>query len=485
MLKGIIHSPMEYFDRTPMGRIVNRFSSDIVTVDYTIPWAMSSMLGMMFGIISSLAVIGVTAPVMILVFVPVALVYRNIQNIFISSSREITRINAAMRSPVIAHLQETIGGISSIRAYDQQQRYISDNEKYMENNVRVAYTDICTARWLSLRLESLGDFVLLGTMMFAIVMLHLFGVADAGAVGLSITYAISMTGFLGSSVSSYVSAENAMTNLERIVEYANLPAEAPPIIDDRRPAESWPAQGVVEFRDYSTKYREGLDCVLKNISFCVKPAEKVGIVGRTGAGKTSLTLALFRLIEATDGQILVDGQDISQYGLYDVRSRLSIIPQDPVLFVGTIRENVDPLGAHADLDIWQALEHAHLAEYVRSKGSGLDLEVAQGGSNLSVGQRQLVCLARALLKQAKVLVLDEATAAIDNHTDNVVQRSIREQFRGCTVLTIAHRPNTIIDSDRILVIDNGEVAEYDTPENLLADPNSLFSSIVGESNMQD
>ncbi|KAJ2635833.1 hypothetical protein GGF40_003368 [Coemansia sp. RSA 1286] len=484
MLKGVMRSPMEYFDRTPMGRIVNRFSSDILTVDYTIPWAMSSLLSMAFGIVSSVSVIGITTPVLIIALVPIAFIYRYIQRLYVSTSREITRINASTRSPIVAHLQETIGGISSIRAYRQQQRFVADNEKYMENNVRAAYSNICIMRWLSLRLESLGDFVLLGTTMLAIVMLHFFGIADAGAVGLSITYAVSMTSLLGSSLSCYVEAENAMTNLERIIEYADLPAEAPETLEHSRPEQSWPAQGQVEFRNYSTKYREGLECVLKNVSFRVEPMQKIGIVGRTGAGKSSLTLALFRIIEATAGQILVDGQDISQYGLLDVRSKLSIIPQDPVLFAGTIRENVDPLGVHGDLEIWHALAHAHLAEFIRSKDQGLDLEVTHGGNNFSVGQRQLVCLARALLKRAKVLVLDEATAAIDNITDNIVQQSIREQFRDCTVLTIAHRPNTIIDSDKILVIDNGEVAEYDTPGNLLADPNSLFTHIVSECDSQ-
>ncbi|KAJ2829061.1 hypothetical protein IWW50_001059 [Coemansia erecta] len=257
------------------------------------------------------------------------------------------------------------------------------------------------------------------------------------------------------------------------------------VIEDRRPSESWPGQGMVEFKDYSTRYREGLDLVLKGLSFRVLPNQKVGIVGRTGAGKSSLTLALFRIIEAAGGQILLDGEDISKYGLFDVRSKLSIIPQDPVLFAGTVRENLDPFNNYSDQDIWQALEHAHLADVIRAKDERLEFLVTQSGENFSVGQRQLICLARALLKRAKVLVLDEATAAIDNATDTIIQESIRKEFKHCTVLTIAHRLNTIIDSDMILVVDGGKLAEYDTPQNLLENENSLFAKLVEEAKASD
>ncbi|KAJ2844058.1 hypothetical protein IWW36_005327 [Coemansia brasiliensis] len=272
-----------------------------------------------------------------------------------------------------------------------------------------------------------------------------------------------------------------MVQLERINEFANLPSEAPETIEDNRPAKNWPDQGTIEFKNYSTRYREGLDLVLKGLSFKVKPMQKVGIVGRTGAGKSSLTLALFRLIEAATGQILIDGQDISQYGLFDVRSKLSIIPQDPVLFAGIVRENLDPFDKYSDQEIWSALEHASLADFIRSKDERLEFLITAGGENFSVGQRQLVCLARALLKKAKILVLDEATAAIDNQTDVIIQQSIHNEFNDCTVLTIAHRINTIIDSDMILVLDAGQLAEYDTPENLLQNKDSLFAKLVEES----
>ncbi|KAJ2829048.1 Multidrug resistance-associated protein 1 [Coemansia erecta] len=276
-----------------------------------------------------------------------------------------------------------------------------------------------------------------------------------------------------------------MVQLERVNEYAQLPSEAPATIEDNIPSSSWPESGAIEFKNYSTRYREGLDLVLKGLSFSVLPRQKVGIVGRTGAGKSSLTLALFRIIEGAGGQITVDGKDISEYGLHDVRSKLSIIPQDPVLFAGTVRENLDPFNKYSDQEIWAALEHSHLADFIRTKDDRLEFEITQGGENFSVGQRQLICLARALLKQAKILVLDEATAAIDNETDSIIQESIRREFKNCTVLTIAHRINTIIDSDMVLVMDGGKTAEYDSPQNLLKIKDGLFAKLVEESKLSN
>ncbi|KAJ2784706.1 hypothetical protein GGI15_002181 [Coemansia interrupta] len=484
MLLGVMHSPMSYFDVTPMGRIINRFSSDMMTCDLTIPWAISAIFIVMFNIISSVAVIGISMPILLAAFVPIFFVYRHIQHMYSASSREISRIVSSTRSPVYSHIQETISGAASIRAFAHQQRYVADNELFMENNVQASYINYCTKRWLALRIEWLGDLILLCVTLFAVGILHYCGHGDAGLVGLSITYAISLTNSLSSSVSSYVDAENAMTDLERIVEYSDLPSEAPKIIDSNRPPASWPEQGMVEFRNYSASYRDNLELTLRDVSFCVQPMQKVGIVGRTGAGKSSLTLALFRLLEAASGQILIDGQDIAQYGLFDVRNKLSIIPQDPVLFAGTVRDNVDPIGSYTDQQIWNALENAHLAEYIRSKNKGLDFEIEQSGNNLSVGQRQLICLARALLRRARILVLDEATAAIDNETDAIIQESIRKQFKNCTVLTIAHRLETVTDSDMILVVDGGMVAEYDTPENLLANESSLYFQLIQESKKQ-
>ncbi|KAJ2737623.1 hypothetical protein H4R23_001706 [Coemansia sp. Cherry 401B] len=485
MLISVLRSPMSFFDVTPLGRILNRFSSDLQRCDEMLPRSVSSMVNTMVNVISAVSVIGLSTPLMLVIMFPLAFVYRYLQQRYLYSSRELRRLDSTTRSPIFAHFQESIGGVSTIRAYSQQPRFIYENEHRVEQNIRAYYTYLSLNRWLSLRLETLGNTVMLGTTLLAIVSLQYFGYGDAGLVGLAVTYALDFTSSLNWSVRSYTEVENSMIQLERVTEYAALPSEAPEVIEDKRPSAEWPERGVVEFKDYSTRYREGLDLVLKGLSFRVLPSQKVGIVGRTGAGKSSLTLALFRIIEAAGGQILIDGEDIAKYGLFDVRSKLSIIPQDPVLFAGSVRENLDPFNHYSDQDIWQALEHAHLADFIRTKEERLDYAVTQGGENFSVGQRQLICLARALLKRAQVLVLDEATAAIDNETDTIIQESIRKEFKDCTVLTIAHRLNTIIDSDMILVVDGGRLAEYDTPQNLLENENSLFAKLVEEARASD
>ena len=248
-----------------------------------------------------------------------------------------------------------------------------------------------------------------------------------------------------------------------------------------QPKEDWPTNGCIVFKGYSTRYREGLELVLKQISFEIKAGHRVGVVGRTGAGKSSLTLALFRIIESVDGVIHIDGVDISQLGLYDLRSRLTIIPQDPVLFTGTLRLNLDPFEKHSDQQIWSALELAHLKPFVASLEAGLSHPVSEGGDNLSVGQKQLICLGRALLRKSRVIVLDEATAAVDIETDELIQTTIRKEFNDCTIVTIAHRLNTILDYDRVLVMNRGQVAEYDSPQVLLNDQNSIFFSMAKDS----
>ncbi|KAJ1850914.1 hypothetical protein LPJ76_006301, partial [Coemansia sp. RSA 638] len=480
MLISVLRSPMSFFDVTPLGRILNRFSSDLQRSDEMLPRSISNMVNSMVILVSAIVVIILSSPLMLVLMLPLTIAYNHMRQLYLCSSRELRRLDSTTRSPIFAHFQESIGGVSTIRAYNQQPRFIYENESRVGLNMRAYCTYFSLNRWLSLRLETLGNIVMLGTALLAIGSVQYFGYGDAGQIGLAIMYALGITSSVNGSVRSYTDVENSMTQLERVIEYAELPSEAPDIIEDCRPAAMWPDRGMIDFKNYSMRYRDGLDLVLKELSFRVLPNQKVGIVGRTGAGKSSLTLALFRIIEAASGQILIDGEDIAKYGLFDVRSKLSIIPQDPVLFAGTVRENLDPFNNYSDQEIWQALEHAHLADVIRAKDERLEFMVTQSGENFSVGQRQLICLARALLKRAKVLVLDEATAAIDNATDTIIQESIRKEFKNCTVLTIAHRLDTIIDSDMILVVDGGCLAEYDTPQNLLENKNSLFAKLVEE-----
>lgn len=481
MLHSVLRSPMSFFDTTPMGRILNRFSKDQSTIDEVLPRSFSGYSRTLFQVISVLVVVTMSTPSFIIIILPFSFVYLWLQKYFLATSREIRRLDSVSRSPVFAHFQETLGGISTIRAYRQQKRFIDGNEHRLDQNLRAFYPGIAGNRWLAFRLECLSSIIIFGSAFLSVVSLARHVDVDPGLVGLSLSYALSITQTLNWMVRQYTEIESNIVSVERLKEYVELTPEAPETIPDHRPPQEWPAEGRVDFVNYETRYRPGLELVLRGVNCSIRSHEKIGICGRTGAGKSSLTLSLFRIIESVKGQIFVDGIDISSLGLYDVRSRFSIIPQDPVLFAGTIRFNLDPSGMKSDLELWQALEDSYLKDYVSTLDGGLNAIVLEQGDNFSVGQRQLICLARALLRKTSLLVLDEATAAIDLETDALVQAIIRQKFADCTILTIAHRINTVMDSDRIMVLDQGRVAEFDSPANLLADPTSIFYSLAKES----
>ncbi|CAO3569188.1 unnamed protein product [Mortierella alpina] len=481
MLHSVLRSPMVFFDTTPMGRILNRFSKDQSTIDEVLPRSFGGYSRTLFQVASVLLVVTLSTPSFFVVIFPFAFVYVWLQRYYLATSREIRRLDSVSRSPVFAHFQETLGGVCTIRAYRQQNRFIKDNEFRLDQNLRAYYPSIAGNRWLAFRLECLSSVIIFGSAFLAVLSLSKNISVDPGLVGLSLTYALSITQSLNWMVRQYTEIESNIVSVERLQEYVELKPEAAEIIDDHRPPQDWPAQGRVDFVNYETRYRPGLDLVLRGVTCSIRPHEKIGICGRTGAGKSSLTLSLFRIIESVKGQIFVDGIDISTLGLFDVRSRFSIIPQDPVLFAGTIRFNLDPLSEKTDHELWQALEDSYLKENVSQMEGGLNAMVLEGGDNFSVGQRQLICLARALLRKTSLLVLDEATAAIDLETDALVQAIIRRKFNHCTILTIAHRINTVMDSDRIMVLSDGKIAEFETPAKLLADPNSIFYSLAKES----
>ncbi|KAJ1900762.1 hypothetical protein LPJ81_003879, partial [Coemansia sp. IMI 209127] len=480
MLRSIMRSPMSFFNSTPLGRILGLFSGDQVQIDDSMPHFAGRSIEALVQIIITLALIIIPAPPSLLFLVPLAVIFGRIRAYFIPTIRDTRRMLIRKRNIATSTTEEALCGADSIRAYDGKRRFELICVQRVEEYLKASWTCYCVNRWLAIRLDMISACVVFCTAVLLVGLQHFAGGISGSQAGLALTYALSIVGVLNMSIRNMSMLELAFISVERARQYSFLPTEAPEVIEDNRPEKAWPEQGMLEFKNYSMRYREGLDLVLKDLSFRVMPNQKVGIVGRTGAGKSSLTLALFRIVEAAEGKILLDGEDIAQYGLFDVRSKLSIIPQDPVLFAGTVRENLDPFGNYADQEIWDALQHAHLAEFIRSKDEGLDFAVSQGGDNFSVGQRQLICLARALLKRAKVLVLDEATAAIDNSTDAIIQESIRKEFKDCTVLTIAHRLNTVIDSDMVLVLDGGRVGEYDTPQNLLANESSLFFKLVEE-----
>jgi ATP-binding cassette, subfamily C (CFTR/MRP), member 1 len=384
----------------------------------------------------TLVVISASTPIFIALILPLSVLYLWIQKYYLRTSRELKRLDSVSRSPVYAHFQESLSGINTIRAYRQTKRFALENEWRIDANLRAYFPSISANRWLAVRLEFIGSIVILAAAGFAIVSVTTGSGLSAGLVGLAMSYALNITQSLNWIVRQTVEVETNIVSVERVLEYARLPSEAPEIISKHRPPNSWPAKGAVSFNGYSTRYRPELDLVLKNINLSIKSHEKVGVVGRTGAGKSSLTLALFRIIESADGDITIDDLSTSTIGLLDLRRRLAIIPQDAALFEGTVRDNLDPGHVHDDTELWSVLDHARLREHVAAMTGQLDAQIHEGGSNLSQGQRQLVSLARALLTPSNILVLDEATAAVDVETDAMLQTTLRSNmFKDRTIIT--------------------------------------------------
>ncbi|KAF1562051.1 Canalicular multispecific organic anion transporter 2, partial [Eudyptes chrysocome] len=472
LLENKFHTPQSFYDTTPTGRIINRFSKDIYVIDEVIPPTILMFLGTFFTSLSTMIVIIASTPLFAVVIVPLAILYFFVQRFYVATSRQLKRLESVSRSPIYSHFSETVSGASVIRAYRRVKSFIDISDLKVDENQKSYYPGIVSNRWLGVRVEFVGNCIVLFAALFAVIGKNSL---NAGLVGLSVSYALQVTLSLNWMVRMTSELETNIVAVERIKEYSETETEAPWIIEGKSPPEDWPSKGELEFVNYSVRYRKGLDLVLKGLNLQVHGGEKIGIVGRTGAGKSSMTLCLFRILEAVKGEIRIDGVKISEIGLHDLRSRLTIIPQDPVLFSGTLRMNLDPFNNYSDEEIWKALELSHLKRFVSSQPSMLDYECSEGGENLSVGQRQLVCLARALLRKTRILILDEATAAIDLETDDLIQMTIRTQFEDCTVLTIAHRLNTIMDYTRVLVLDNGTIAEFDTPASLIASKGIFYS----------
>ncbi|XP_055685130.1 multidrug resistance-associated protein 1 isoform X4 [Lutzomyia longipalpis] len=479
-LKNALHLPMEFFDTTPLGRILSRFSKDTDIVDTKLPELLLDWIVCAMEVLATLVVISISTPLFVAVIVPIGLLYYFVQRFYVATSRQLKRLESVSRSPIYSHFGESITGAQTIRAYGVQERFIGESEAKVDFNQVCYFPSIIANRWLAVRLEMVGNLIILFAALFAVLGRES---TDEGSVGLSVSYALQITQTLNWLVRMTSDVETNIVAVERIKEYAETKQEAPWELPNATVPTNWPEVGTVEFRDFQVRYREGLELVLRGINFVVDGGEKVGIVGRTGAGKSSLTLSLFRIIESAGGSIHIDGQDIAKLGLHTLRSRLTIIPQDPVLFSGSLRMNLDPFNTHTDDDVWRALEHAHLRAFVKGLTAGLNHEVSEGGENLSVGQRQLVCLARALLRKTKVLILDEATAAVDLETDDLIQRTIRTEFKECTVLTIAHRLNTIMDSDKVIVLDRGYITEFASPSELLQNKKSAFYSMAKDANL--
>ncbi|KAG0242470.1 hypothetical protein BGW41_004038 [Actinomortierella wolfii] len=476
MLSPLVRSPMSFFDVTSSGKIINRFSHDIGLVDIDLPINFLNLLFILMIVLLQFAYAIAASVYFLILMVPLWGCYYYLGGYFLVSSRELKRLDSAARSPMYAHFGETLNGLVTIRSFGHAERFAMQATKMLDQSQQVYYLTNSSQRWLQMMLEVLS----VGVMSFiALLAVLQRSSANAGVFGIVLSQIGNLTYFVRRLMMEYCMLETNIVAVERIREYSRLPSEARDVIPDSKLDKEWPQEGKIVFNNYSTRYRKELDLVLRNINLSIQPGERIGIVGRTGAGKSSVTLALFRIIEAASGSIEIDGVDISTLGLHDLRSRLTIIPQDPFLFGGTIRRNLDPLEEWQDADVWAALESASLKSYVSSLPEGLDTVIENGGENMSLGQRQLMSLARAMLhRHTKILCLDEATAAIDIETDNAIQRALRQSFQDCTVLTIAHRINTIMDSDRILVLEHGQVAEFDSPKTLLENPNSIFYSLA-------
>lgn len=477
LIDHTLRLPMSFFDSQPSGRLVNRFTRDTEQVDLNLPDTILSFLGCLFQVVFALGIIIYVTPLFIFPLIPVLLIYQAVQRFYIAASRELKRIDSTSRSPIFAHFGESVQGLSTIRAFRRQDIFIAENFHRIDSSTR-AYFASCTAnRWLGMRLEMLGSLAVFMTGFFC-VWAHL---PNAGFAGLALTNALTITGYMNWMVRMSAELETQMNSVERVLEYSAIETEAPPVVESNRPPSDWPLRGAIDAFGLVVCYRADLGPVLRNLSFSILGGEKVGICGRTGCGKTTLMMTIYRIMELESGKLLIDGLDVSKIGLYDLRKGLSLVPQDPVVFSGSVRLNLDPFGeASTDDELWQALRQAGISGAIEGLPGQLDADVSEGGSNFSTGQRQLLCMARALLRKSHILFLDEATSNVDSVTDAIIQKTIREAFRNCTVLTIAHRLHTIIDSDRVMLLEKGELAEFDTPAVLLEDNYSKFTGFVNQ-----
>jgi ATP-binding cassette, subfamily C (CFTR/MRP), member 1 len=472
-ISGLMMSPISFFDSTPMGRITNRMSKDFGVVDNAIMQMLQLVVKAAVGLLGMLIIISINTTYVLVAFVPILLIFSGVQAYYRTTAVQLKRLDAVSRSPIYAHFNECLSGMATIRAYGAQDRMSIINAQRIDSNIKIYNMNMMSNRWLSIRLEFLGGLLILCTALNTVIRR---GTIDPAVAGVSLSYALQITTQLNLLVRVSTEIEGMFNAVERIQEFMDLPPE-PPHEGPETPS-NWPDKGEIDISDLVMSYVPDKPPVLRGLTLNIKPSEKVGVVGRTGAGKSSLFQALFRMMEPTSGKMTFDGIDLTSLGLNTVRNSLSIIPQEPVLFSGTLRFNLDPFEQYTDIELWSALDKASLKKLLITKGQTLDMEILEGGENFSVGQRQLVCLARALLKKSKILVLDEATANVDLETDALIQNTIRENFHDRTTLTIAHRLNTIIDCDKILVLELGRVLEYDSPKNLLLNNNSEFSAMV-------
>lgn len=466
MVESLCNAPVnKFYDVTPTGRILNRLSKDQNAIDVQLLFALNASIGQIFQVFCVVCLIAYIVPYLLIAIPPTLYLAIKIQNFYLASSRELMRLESISRSPIVQNFTETVNGLSTIRAFSLEKFFISRNEDLLNNNTALFFYQQASNCWLGITLEIVSDILLTGSCLFIVATR---GVMNPGLAGVCLSYAITLPENIYFLVFASSFLENQMVSVERCHQLAQTESEAPRLKfkDNDLKNRNWPSKGKIEFDNYQMKYRDDTDIVLKGVTGKVKKQEKIGIVGRTGSGKSSICLSLFRIIEPFSGHILIDGVDIEELGLDILRQRICVIPQEPTLFQASLRENLDPFNEHSDERLAEVLKHVEVFPD-EDLTQALDKEVKESGGNFSAGQRQLICIARALLRNSKIIFLDEATASIDYKTDALIQEVIKKEFKDCTVLTIAHRINTIMDYDRVIVMDKGVIAEFDTPENLM------------------
>ncbi|KAK7077013.1 hypothetical protein SK128_015541 [Halocaridina rubra] len=510
MLQNIVQCSVRFFDMTPAGRIMNRFTTDTAMIDKELARSVTHLLFFVLLVASAVVVNAIITPAFLAVAMPICVIYYAIQRYFRCSSRELKRLESLSRSPLYSHISESVSGAMVIRAYGDQRRFADVLLHRLDTHV-IAFTLLHAGnRWLGISLDYIGSIIVfLATLASLLWSTALGQQLTPAMVGLAISYTLLVPVYLNWVVRFVADTEMCLNAVERVHHYSTLPTEEGPHIIHKRsltPAyqhnggvstisyrsrsrssstsgssglpPGWPLEGRIEFRDVSLTYDPAIEPVLNGLDFTIISGEKVGLCGRTGSGKSSLILSLYRLVETSRGRILIDGTDIMQVPLAILRESISIIPQDTHLFCGTVRFNLDPLEQHPDESLWQALEIAQLKPVICSMSLGLNSEVAEGGSNFSAGQRQLFCVARAILRRSSLLILDEATSALDATTEKALHQALDTAFLHATIITIAHGVHNLLEFPRVLVLENGKLIEDGNPRDLAKRENGSFAKLL-------
>ncbi|KAK3787714.1 hypothetical protein RRG08_031943 [Elysia crispata] len=477
-IQRIVFSPMSFFYSTPIGRMVNRFSADLDEIDSRLPMNLDVFLSNVLQIFGALAIIIYVSPWFALATIPLSMIFFFLWIVFHRSVRQLKMLDNVTRSPIISHLGASIQGLASINTFRRTEDFVKQHCELLNSNSVAVLLFYSANRWLALRLDLVSTGIAVVT---GFLVLITYDHLNPALAGLALTFSIQMSSLFQFATRLAVETEARLSSAQRILEYCHLTEKEGSVVpagNTQTPGDKWPFRGEIVFNNVKLRYRPEAPLALNDINVDIRPGEKIGIVGRTGAGKSSLSVAMFRLVELESGSIVVDGLDISKLDLEHLRRGVSVIPQDPVLFTASVRYNLDPFKEFSDNDLWQALEKCHVKDLVQGLEGHLEFQVSEAGENFSVGEKQLMCMARALLRDSKVVVLDEATAAVDLETDRQMQETLKDAFEGCTLLIIAHRLTSVVTCDRVMVMDNGQVHEFDTPENLMSRSNSMFKSML-------